>query len=121
MFISRWTQAMQPTDADIARLVEVQIQDHGIVGNARVNRRVTGRILNLAEGNFLWTHLVLEELQHCHTEDSMNDAVDSLPHGIERLYQRMVSLLSANWKDGDKELAKAILTWAACSRYPLTI
>lgn len=110
MFVTCWTQRlstafknlssavpldihqMQTTDAEIAKFVEVQIQDHSIAGNARVRHRVTERILNLAEGIFLWAHLVLEELRHCHTEDSMNDVVESLPHGIERLYQRMASL-----------------------------
>jgi hypothetical protein len=139
MLVSRWTQRlstefkniaakvrlniyqMRAGDSDIATSVESRMQDFGIAGEAGVKQRLATRIQNLADGNFLWIDLVLEELFDCHTEEGMNRFLELLPPGLERTFERMAKSLMSNWNALDEQLAMATFKWATCSKSPLNI
>jgi WD40 repeat protein len=77
--------------------------------------------MNMANGNFLWVHLVLKEIMLCFTEADIEKALRELPAGLEPLYQRMEASLAKQPRISDPNLGKVILTWASCSRRPLNL
>ena len=84
-------------------------------------KHVTSTIMNMANGNFLWVHLVLKEIMLCFTEADIEKALRELPADLEPLYQRMEAALAKQPRESDQKLAKVILTWASCSRRPLNL
>ena len=90
-------------------------------GSPGFKEHVVQKILSMAEGNFLWVHLVLKEILHCHTQAAIENALEELPADLEPLYHRMETSLARNLRPTDQELARAILIWATCARRTLTL
>jgi WD40 repeat protein len=90
-------------------------------GSPKFKEHIIKTILKMADGNFLWVHLVLKEIMQCHTEADIEQALTELPPELEPLYQRMEAALARNSRPADQDLAKTILAWAACSRRSLTL
>ncbi|KAK5071415.1 hypothetical protein LTR70_010577 [Exophiala xenobiotica] len=84
-------------------------------------QQVVERLMRSADGNFLWVYLVVNEILKCHTEDSVEEALHQIPADLEELYQRMDNSLALSSSYKDVALGRLVLTWAACSRYPLTL
>jgi WD40 repeat protein len=87
----------------------------------KFKERVTSTIMDMANGNFLWVHLVLQEIMLCFTEADIEKALRELPAELESLYQRMEASLAKQPRVSDQNLAQVILTWASCSRRPLNL
>lgn len=107
----------EDTLPDIKLLVEanatsVLVNDDGDRAN------LVGKIVGKAEGSFLWTVLVLNELTNSYGEQAISRTLEDVPRGMGTLYQRTLDLMSN--ATGGKELAKAILTWATSTTRPLT-
>lgn len=106
------------TEPDLRLLVEKRTQalrfvdpdDRGILAE---------KILNKSKGSFLWTILLLEELQRCHGRNEINQILKDVPSGMEALYKRILDCMSQAARG--KELAKTILMWAAYAVRPMTI
>ena len=90
-------------------------------GSPGFKEHVVEKILNMADGNFLWVHLVLKEILQCHTQAAIENAMDELPADLEPLYHRMDASLAKNLRPADQALARAILIWATCARRTLTL
>ena len=75
-------------------------------------------ILEKSAGCFLWVSLVLEELRCVNTRAETRQVLGEVPTGMDDLYLRILESMSRATY-GNK-LAKAILTWTACSARPLT-
>lgn len=91
-----------------------------VPGRPDFKAKIMERILEKAEGNFLWVHLVVMSIAQCHTEAAIEETLNEMPAELEPLYQRMESSLVLNLHPRDQELTKIILTWATCSRRSLT-
>ncbi|KAH0556465.1 hypothetical protein GP486_005630 [Trichoglossum hirsutum] len=76
------------------------------------------KILRKSEGCFLWTVLVLRELADSFGEEDIKQVLDDVPQDMDPLYARALEVMGRAPRG--KKLAKAILTWAACSMRPLT-
>ncbi|KAI0178000.1 hypothetical protein BJ166DRAFT_36939 [Pestalotiopsis sp. NC0098] len=76
-------------------------------------------ILAQSNDNFLWVHLILEEIKDCHTEDDVRHALSELPPGMESLYQRMEESISNIRRPTDRNLSKKLLMWVVYARRPL--
>ena len=76
------------------------------------------KILAKSEGSFLWTVLVLSELNHSYGEQEIYNALEEIPKNMEPLYHRTLEIMAQ--APGGKKLAKAILTWTTCATRPLT-
>lgn len=87
----------------------------------KLKDHITTTIMNMANGNFLWVHLVLKEVMMCLTKTDIDRALRELPAELEPLYARMELTLASHSRVSDKNLAKTILTWATCSKRPLTL
>lgn len=90
-------------------------------GNPGFKEGVTTKILDMANGNWLWVHLVLREILNCHTEAAISQALEGIPADLEHLYQRMEAALVRTSRLADTGLAILILTCATCSRRSLSL
>lgn len=82
---------------------------------------LSSTITSMANGNFLWVHLVLKEIMMCVTETDIDTALRELPAELEPLYARMERSLASQARVTDKKLTNTIFAWATCSRRPLTL
>ncbi|CAN9157928.1 unnamed protein product [Alternaria alternata] len=89
--------------------------------NEDFKKEVTGRILERAEGNFLWVHLAIKEVLKRHTSDDIRQALENMPPGMEAMYHRMAIDIAKDMGPTDKQLAQRILTWAMFARRALTL
>ena len=76
-------------------------------------------ILWKSNGNFLWTKLVVKELEEALSQQRVNEILGSVPRGIDRLYSRILANLVAS--PGTSELVMTLLRWAVCAARPLTV
>lgn len=90
-------------------------------GKPSFKEDVITKILDMADGNWLWVHLVLREILDCHTEVAINQALQEVPADLEPLYQRMEAALVRTSRPADKGLAILILTCATCARRSLSL
>lgn len=73
--------------------------------------RIIQRIRDKADGNFLWVHLVLEELKVCHTLQQLERILTDIPDGMEAIYKRMESAVAINQNIFDIELKRCFFIW----------
>ena len=90
-------------------------------GNSSFKEEVITKILEMANGNWLWVHLVLREILDCHTEADIDQALKDIPTDLEPLYRRMEAALARTSRITDRDLAILILTCATCSRQSLDL
>ncbi|KAL5348092.1 hypothetical protein ACLOAV_006572 [Pseudogymnoascus australis] len=101
------------TSQDIKAFVETEIQLWHALGNHKA--QITDRLLQTAQNNFLWIRIVMNRILQCVSMEEMETILNDLPPDMENLYKRMEARIEAK----NINLAKIILTWAACSRRPL--
>lgn len=82
---------------------------------------VQEQLLLKAQGNFLWTSLVISEISQCHTQEDVQEALLSVPTDLEDLYLRMNASLERRLRDVDQKLAKDIFEWVVCARRALSL
>ena len=104
---------------DIHIFVEREIKH--LRGSDTVRHRVSHDIESRAQGNFLWTRLVLEEILNCHTEDDIHKALDNIPADMDKLYRRMEQVILSNPRKANIALAKVLLQWTICASRLLTV
>ena len=77
------------------------------------------KILERSNGNFLWTSLVIKELQGAMSEQEISDILDSVPQQLDDLYGRIIRQLMTSPRE--KRLIPAIFRWVICACRPLTV
>lgn len=114
------SEKVSPTDTlqDIHRLVEERSRCFN-VQSEEYRTNLAHRILDKAQGSFLWTILVLAELSSTYSEEEIETVLNEIPPEMETLYFRTVQSMSQLPRG--KKLAKAILTWTTCATRPLTL
>jgi WD40 repeat protein len=82
---------------------------------------ICNKLLEKAQGSFLWVSLAIEELKyHWHTPGTLSQALDELPEGMEAFYDRMIQTI-ASQPTKPRAMGSRILTWAMCSVRPLEL
>ena len=109
----------EDTTSDIR--VYVENESKYMRGTEDLKEQVKRSILDRADGNFLWVHLVLEEILDCHTQEAIRKTLEDIPAGMSALYQRMELTMSNKAREADRVLAKTLLTWVVCAHRPLTL
>lgn len=104
---------------DIELLVEGEIRHLG--GSDHFRQQLAQNIMSRAEGNFLWTKLVLEEILGCHTEESIQEVLEEIPDDMISLYQRMERTLVDSTRKSNKPLIRTLLEWTICAQKALSI
>ncbi|MCJ1285606.1 hypothetical protein MMC26_004947 [Xylographa opegraphella] len=90
-------------------------------GDPGFKDRVAAEILDKADGNFLWVHLVIQEILQCHTQGAVAEALTGIPVDLEALYERMLAALEKNLRSEEQAMGRTILSWATCARRSLTL
>ncbi|RYP02215.1 hypothetical protein DL764_005895 [Monosporascus ibericus] len=114
---SRLSIDQEVTDMEI--YVEEELQYLG--WDPSVKAEVRKKILAEANDNFLWVHLILEEIKECHTEDDVKATLSALPPGMESLYQRMEKSLGRIRRPSERNLSRQLFIWAIYARRSLSI
>ena len=109
--------SLDSSEQDLRLYVEEEMQL--MHGDPFFKRRIVESILQKADGNFLWVHLVVSQILDCHTEDDVEEALTQVPQELGPLYERMDSELALRSKVNDQKLGLTILRWVSCSRHPL--
>ena len=104
---------------DIQCLVEQEVGH--MRGSEQIKYLVIRKILARAEGNFLWTRLVLEEIFYCQTASSIQETLDEFPSDMQKLYDRMEHAILRLPRESSRLLAKALLRWTMGSRRPMSL
>lgn len=107
------------TTSDIRMYVEHELKY--MRGTEALKLQVMENILERADGNFLWVHLVLEEILGCHTQQAIKQTLEEIPAGMAAFYQRMELAAANNLKEADRTLARTLLVWIVCAYRPLTL
>ncbi|KAL9596015.1 MAG: hypothetical protein Q9179_004764 [Wetmoreana sp. 5 TL-2023] len=107
------------TNKDVERHVEKEVKL--MHGDPQLKVQIKRTVCDMANGNFLWVHLVLEELIYCHTEAAITQSLRHLPSDLKSFYQRMAFMLWNTSRPEDRGLSKTILTWVICSQRALTL
>ncbi len=113
------TFSLEDVDEDLRMYVEDEMQS--MRGDQSFKDRIAERILAKADGNFLWTNLVLKEVLQCHTETEIEDALNDVPEDLEHLYAQMDATLARTSRPADHAMARTILMWVVCSRNRLNL
>lgn len=113
--------ALNGNEADLELYVEEEMQS--MFGDDAFKQDTAARVLQKADGNFLWVHLVVREILDCITVDDVENALTTVPQELNPLYSRMDQRLANTFrvKPELKQLGQTILTWACCSRYPILL
>ena len=104
---------------DIERFVARELQH--IRGTESFKESLRAKIIERAQGNFLWTRLVLDELCQCHTEESIQEVLEDIPDDMTRFYERMETTLLNSTRKSNRLLIKALLEWTTCAQRSLTL
>lgn len=104
---------------DISDFVKRELQM--MHGNEMLRRDVTGEIIKRASGNFLWVHLVTQEILDCHTQGEIEQVLETIPNGMQPLYERIEDGMAKNLRPIDQKLARTLLSWAVCAQRPLSL
>ncbi|KUI52743.1 Vegetative incompatibility protein HET-E-1 [Cytospora mali] len=136
LFISRQTSEIKAAfdrRPKLCRLQTISIEGHveDIQFHVRKELRVPGsdgfkdtierRIVEGSQTNFLWTRLVVEKVNRCHTQEDVESALRELPHGMQALYDRMAGAISDLSNPRDKSLATNIIQCLTCSLRVLSL
>lgn len=77
------------------------------------------RIVEKSNGCFLWTVLVMQQLQDVYSSEETEKVLEEIPQEMEPLYHRNLQIMSNNHRT--KRLAMTILRWTVCAIRPLTV
>jgi hypothetical protein len=66
---------------------------------------------------FLLVSLQIKELQNCYNEDELKDRLQSLPHDLDKVYDRIISGID----ERHRENVLQILQWLSFSARPLKL
>ncbi|RFU24742.1 hypothetical protein B7463_g11594, partial [Scytalidium lignicola] len=77
------------------------------------------RLVEKANGMFLWVRLVIATLEASYTVSDLLKATETLPDGIERAYGRILEHISSRLHPKQREIAMQILELVCFARRPL--
>ena len=115
--IPRYNVEKEDTLRDIRGYIEYNGQDLRVDSDAE-RQRLIQRLVDLSNGSFLWTHLIVQELVHCYTDEDTEAVLMEVPSGMHDSYTRILRKIS---RDVNKRLARAILQWVICATRPMYV
>ena len=103
---------------DIGRLVKATLERNEHYNNRsnEAKDKVVDRLLDTANGNFLWAVLVLEFVKVETTDKGFQHIIDHIPTTLEAALERLVNQLDFN-----KTETKSVFAWISAAERPLTL
>lgn len=103
---------------DIERYIHSRIEALPIDA-APDREELAKEILQRSSASFLWVGLVLEELEHVYSHESILQVLQSIPEGMVPYYERTIESMSKNKME--RHITRAILIWVVASSRNLSI
>lgn len=103
---------------DIALFVRAHAQ-YLPVDSEEEQEKLVQIVIEKSHGNFLWTKLVVTELEEAMSEQRIHEILDSVPEEIDNLYSRILGNIAASPRN--LELVMTILRWTVCVSRALTV
>ena len=111
----------QCNKTDIHSYVTASIEEIPRFRGKSVQQRMISALSSGHGGMFLWAYLMIKELKELGTAKQVDDALSSLPEGLENLHERIITRLDANLRGAHRKLATSILMWVVCAVRPLRL
>ena len=111
----------EDVEADIHSYVTAEINEIPRFRGKSVQRRMTDALSSGHGGMFLWAYLMVKELKELGTVRQVDDALKSLPTGLEEMHEAIITRLDSTLHKAHRELATKILTWVVCAVRPLRL
>lgn len=102
--------------------IKLFLEEHAryiLAENEEERQQLVQLVLDKSNGNFLWTALVIKELEEAVSKEQVRDILASVPKEIGNLYSQILRNVMATSRNGD--IAKAILRWTLCASRPLLV
>ena len=110
--------ALENSLGDIALLLSAHSHYFPVETDA-ARENLVRTILEKSNGNFLWTRLVVNELEEAMSEQRVLEILQSVPKEMDELYTRILRNLTSTPQN--TRLVTAILRWIICASRPLTV
>ncbi|EXJ63335.1 uncharacterized protein A1O5_11656 [Cladophialophora psammophila CBS 110553] len=108
------------TQSDMRLYLNSRLDYFPVDDHAKRNALVE-RLLAKANDSFLWLTLVTPELEVVYSETSIAQIFEEVPLGMSAFYERSVQSLLRSKRQGEREVAKAVLIWSTCAMRPLKL
>lgn len=102
--------------------IELFLEEHAhyiLAENEEEREQLVQLVLDKSDGNFLWTALVVKELEEAVSEEQVREILTSVPKEVGNLYSQILRNVMATSRSGG--IAKAILRWTLCASRPLLV
>lgn len=112
------TVTTEKTLDDISLLIKSHAQ-YLPVETDKARDELVKNILDRSSGNFLWTRLVIKELENAMSEQQVLEILESVPKEMDEMCDRILSKLTSS--PTNAALVIALLRWVVCVSRPLTV
>ena len=90
-----------------------------LVESEEERQQLVDTILKTSNGNFLWTDLIVKNIEEARSIEQMYAILGSVPDEVNELYRHIFRNIMAT--PNDAVIAQAILRWTLCSLRPLLV
>ncbi|SPO04700.1 uncharacterized protein DNG_07385 [Cephalotrichum gorgonifer] len=104
--------------SDIERYINSRIENLP-VDNAAEKEDLAATILRKSNACFLWVRIVMDELEHVYSKESILQVLEGIPEGMVPYYERTVGTMGENKLE--KHITKAVLLWVVGSSRKMTL
>ena len=111
----------EDVEADIHSYVTAEIKEIPRFRGKSVQHRMIDALSSGHGGMFLWAYLMVKELKELGTVRQVDEALRSLPKGLEEMHEAIITRLDSTLHKAHRELATKILTWIVCAVRPLRL
>ena len=111
----------EDVEADIRSYVTAEIKEIPRFRGKSVQYRMIDALSSGHGGMFLWAYLMVKELKELGTVKQVDDALRSLPKGLEEMHEAIITRLDSTLHKAHRELAIKILKWIVCAVRPLRL
>ena len=111
----------QDIEADIHSYIVAEIGKISRFRGRSVQQRIISALSMGHDGIFLWAYLMIEKMKELGTVRQVDDALRSLPRGLEKMHEMIITRLDATLHSAHRELAIKILMWVVCAVRPLQL
>ncbi|KAI9872454.1 MAG: hypothetical protein M1830_001605, partial [Pleopsidium flavum] len=107
------------TQSDIYRMVVEEVKQLYLEDES-LDQAVSRRLIEGANGMFLWIRLMIDQLSQQATIEEVEEALEDLPTGLNDTYGRLL-LRILNYSPAKRTIAEKILRWMVCASRPLSV
>lgn len=106
---------------DIRVFVEYKVSKSPKLCHPLIQSSVIRVLQNRNRGMFLWVALMIKELKSKGSIYEIRESLDSLPEGLDKVYERILTRLRDSLKSSAREFCCRLLKWIVCATRPLKL